>query len=119
MSEKLEQGKIMEVVDERLIHEAATGGVAVEMQVKRLACVALSCIQERPSLRPTMARVVEMLESRVPVEAPTQTTMLILDLLDDGVDHHHPGIPRVAAAMARSSDTNSLCSYTMSILSGR
>ncbi|KAH0661067.1 hypothetical protein KY290_027038 [Solanum tuberosum] len=118
VSEKLEQGKIMEVVDERLVHEAATGGVAVEMQVKRLACVALSCIQERPSLRPTMARVVEMLEGRVPVEAPIQTTMLILDLLDEGVDHH-PGIPRVAAAMARSSDTNSLRSYTMSILSGR
>ncbi|KAH0657434.1 hypothetical protein KY289_026182 [Solanum tuberosum] len=118
VSEKLEQGKIMEVLDERLVHEAATGGVAVEMQVKRLACVALSCIQERPSLRPTMARVVEMLEGRGTVEAPRQTTMLILDLLDEGVDHH-PGIPRVAAAMARSSDTNSLRSYTMSILSGR
>ncbi|KAH0661064.1 hypothetical protein KY284_025995 [Solanum tuberosum] len=118
VSEKLEQGKVMEVVDERLVHEAATGGVAVEMQVKRLACVALSCIQEWPSLRPTMARVMEMLEGRVTIEAPTQTTMLILDLLDEGVDHH-PGIPRVAAAMARSSDTNSLLSYTMSILSGR
>uniref|UniRef100_M1B639 Avr9/Cf-9 rapidly elicited protein 11 n=2 Tax=Solanum tuberosum TaxID=4113 RepID=M1B639_SOLTU len=118
VSEKLEQGKIMEVLDERLVHEAATGGVAVEMQVKRLACVALSCIQERPSLRPTMARVVEMLEGRGPVEAPRQTTMLILDLLDEGVDHH-PGIPRVAATMARSSDTNSLRFYTMSILSGR
>ncbi|KAH0664677.1 hypothetical protein KY285_025883 [Solanum tuberosum] len=98
-------------------YEAATVGVAVEMQVKRLACVALSCIQERPSLRSTMARVVEMLEGRGPVEAPRQTTMLILDLLDEGVDHH-PGIPRVAAAMARS-DTYSLRSYTMSILSGR
>jgi len=117
VSEKLEQGKIMEVLDERLVHEAATGGVAVEMQVKRLACVALSCFQERPSLRPTMARVVEMLEGRGTVEAPRQTTMLILDLLDEGVDHH-PGIPRVAAAMARS-DTYSLRSYTMSILSGR
>ncbi|XP_049348272.1 probable receptor-like protein kinase At5g20050 [Solanum verrucosum] len=117
VSEKLEQGKVMEVVDERLVHEAAIGGVAVEMQVKRLACVAFSCIQERPSLRSTMARVVEMLEGRGPVEAPRQSTMLILDLLDEGVDHH-PGIPRVAAAMARS-DTNSLRSYTMSILSGR
>ncbi|KAG5598235.1 hypothetical protein H5410_029605 [Solanum commersonii] len=99
------------------INSKTTGGVAVEMQVKRLACVALSCIQERPSLRSTMARVVEMLEGRGRVEAPRQTTMLILDLLDKGVDHH-PGIPRVAAAMARS-DTNSLRSYTMSILSGR
>ncbi|KAH0747796.1 hypothetical protein KY290_027028 [Solanum tuberosum] len=117
VSEKLEQGKVMEVVDERLVHEAATGGVAIEMQVKRLACVALSCIQERPSLRSTTARVVEMLEGRGPVEAPRQTTMLILDLLDEGVDYH-PGIPRVAAAMARS-DTNSLRFYTMSILSRR
>lgn len=117
VSEKLAAGKMMDVLDERLVHEAATGGVAAEMQVKRLACVGLSCIQERPSLRPTMALVVEMLEGRVPVEAPTQTRMVILDLLDEGVDH--PAIPRVAAAMARSSDTNSLRSFTMSILSGR
>lgn len=121
VSEKLAQGKILDVVDERLVEEVAAGGGFVEMQVKKLACVALSCIQERPKLRPTMARVVELLEGRVPVEAPPQTTMLIHDLLDEGLDHHPALQPRAAAAMARSGqiDTNSLCSYTMSVLSGR
>lgn len=120
VSEKLAEGKIMDVVDERLVREVAAGGVALEMQVKKVACVGLSCIQERPSLRPTMARVVEMLEGRVPVEAPPRTTMLILDLLDEGLDHH-PGHHMAAAAMARSGqmDANSLRSFTMSILSGR
>ncbi|CAN4101943.1 unnamed protein product [Withania somnifera] len=120
VSEKLAQGKIMDVLDERLVHEATAGGVAVEMQVRKLACIALSCIQERPSLRPTMARVVEMLEGCVPVEAPPRTTMLILDLLDEGLDLQ-PGQHRRAAAMARSGqmDANSIRSFTMSILSGR
>ncbi|MCD7463499.1 hypothetical protein HAX54_050739 [Datura stramonium] len=121
VSEKLAQGKIMDVVDERLVEEVAAGGGYVEMQVKKMACVALSCIQERPKLRPTMARVVEMLEGRVPIEAPAQTTMLILDLLDEGLDQHPALQPRAAAVMARSGqiDSNSLCSYTMSVLSGR
>ncbi|PHT29036.1 putative receptor-like protein kinase [Capsicum baccatum] len=120
VSEKLAGGKILDVVDDRLAREVAAGGGRVIEQVKRLACVALSCIQERPSRRPTMARVVEMLEARAPVEPPTQSTMMILDLLDEGLDHH-PGQHRAAAAMARTGqmDTNSLRSFTMSILSGR
>ncbi|KAJ8535707.1 hypothetical protein K7X08_023427 [Anisodus acutangulus] len=127
VGEKLAQGKIMDVVDERLVHEVSAGGGVVEMQVKRLACVALSCIQGRPKLRPTTARVVEMLEGRQPVEAPPQTTMLIFDLLegDEDVDHH-PGKPRASAATPRAGQistsnhyTNSPRSFAMSVLSGR
>ncbi|XP_059298015.1 probable receptor-like protein kinase At5g20050 [Lycium ferocissimum] len=127
VSEKLAQGKIMDIVDERLIQEVSAGGV-LEIQVKKLACVALSCIQERPKLRPTMAQVVEMLEGRVPVEAPSQTTMLFFNLLasDEDLDHHL-GQPRPAAAMPRSRQmdttnrySNSSCSFAMSsVLSGR
>ncbi|KAJ8552961.1 hypothetical protein K7X08_020354 [Anisodus acutangulus] len=127
VSEKLAQGKIMDVVDKRLAHEVSAGGGVVEIQVKKLVCVALSCIQERPKLRPTMARVVEMLERRVPVEEPLQTTMLIFDLLasDEDLDHHL-GQPRAPAAMPRSPQmdtsnhySNSPRSFAMSVLSGR
>ncbi|KAK4363608.1 hypothetical protein RND71_018849 [Anisodus tanguticus] len=127
VSEKLAQGKIMDVVDKRLAHEVSAGGGVVEIQVKKLVCVALSCIQERPKLRPTMARVVEMLVGRVPVEEPLQTTMLIFDLLasDEDLDHHL-GQPRAPAAMPRSRQmdttnhySNSARSFAMSVLSGR
>ncbi|XP_016482988.2 putative receptor-like protein kinase At5g20050 [Nicotiana tabacum] len=114
VSEKLAQEKIMDVVDERLVDEVVAGGEVAEIQVKRLACVALWCIQERPRLRPTMARVVEMLEGRLPVEAPAQTTMPIADLLanDEDLDHH----PRQPTANLSSDSTYS---FTMSVLSGR
>ncbi|XP_060174736.1 probable receptor-like protein kinase At5g20050 [Lycium barbarum] len=127
VSEKLAQGKIMDAVDERLIQEVSAEGV-LEIQVKKLACVALSCIQERPKLRPTMAQVVEMLEGRVPVEAPSQTTRLFFNLLasDEDLDHHL-GQPRATTATPRSRQmdttnhySNSSCSFAMSsMLSGR
>ncbi|KAJ4951679.1 hypothetical protein NE237_028511 [Protea cynaroides] len=55
---KEKEGKLMEVVDERLLEN---GGID-EKEVKHLVDVALWCIQEDPKLRPAMARVVEMLD---------------------------------------------------------
>ncbi|KAJ0971250.1 hypothetical protein J5N97_019209 [Dioscorea zingiberensis] len=75
VAEKVREGKFMEVVDERV-----RGGVE-EREVRALACVALWCAQEEPKLRPSMARVVDMLEGRVSVETPPETDMIMLDLL--------------------------------------
>lgn len=77
VNEKMREGKIMEVVDQRLID---SGGVD-EKEVKRLVHVALWCIQERAKIRPSMGLVVEMLDGRVVVEEPPDTQMVIVDLL--------------------------------------
>ncbi|XP_068324351.1 probable receptor-like protein kinase At5g20050 [Pyrus communis] len=73
--EKMRDGKLMEVVDQRLIE---SGGMD-EKEVKRLVHIALWCIQERARLRPTMSHVVEMLEGRTPVEEPPDTQMVVVD----------------------------------------
>ncbi|KAM0969457.1 hypothetical protein ACFX15_017116 [Malus domestica] len=73
--EKMREGKLMEVVDQRLIE---SGGID-EREVKRLVHIALWCIQERARLRPTMSHVVEMLEGRTPVEEPPDTQMVVVD----------------------------------------
>lgn len=120
VSEKMRQGKLMEVVDPRLVQ---SGGVC-EKGLKRLVYVALWCIQERARLRPTMARVVEMLEGWVAVEEPPETRMIIVDLLsidEDTPDGHNR---RKFAAMAphvvdRSVPSTSTCSFAMSIVSPR
>ncbi|KAJ0987926.1 hypothetical protein J5N97_006282 [Dioscorea zingiberensis] len=62
-SEKLREGKVMEVVDERL--KMRSIGVEEEKEVKALVCIALWCIQEKPELRPSMELVVDMLERHV------------------------------------------------------
>ncbi|CAA0821068.1 Probable receptor-like protein kinase [Striga hermonthica] len=85
--EKMKEGKLMEVVDMRLLE----GGARIdEGELRRMVCVALWCIQDEAKARPSMARVVEMLEGRAPVEEPPETRMLIVDLLsvedDDGND---------------------------------
>lgn len=89
LNEKMRQGKIMEVVDRRLMTEENGGGGGVdEREVLRLAFVGLWCIQERARVRPSMVQVVEMLEGRVAVEEPPDTKMVVVDLLS--IDDDHP-----------------------------
>ncbi|PON46481.1 Serine/threonine protein kinase, partial [Parasponia andersonii] len=126
LNEKMRQGKVMEVVDRRLTAENGGGGVD-EREVLRLAFVGLWCIQERARIRPTMAKVVEMLEGRVAVEEPPDTKMVVVDLLSIDVDDDDPTAnvrPNLAAfSLGDHNDinvnntTSSTYSYAMSVLS--
>ncbi|XP_073132508.1 probable receptor-like protein kinase At5g20050 [Henckelia pumila] len=77
VAEKLKEGKLLEIVDERLVEEC---GIK-RSELKKMVCVALWCIQDQAKLRPSMAKVVEMLEGYVKVEDPPETKMFLADLL--------------------------------------
>ncbi|XP_027176810.1 probable receptor-like protein kinase At5g20050 [Coffea eugenioides] len=116
--EKLREGKLMEIVDRRLV---LAGGID-ERQVKRLVCIALWCIQDKPKVRPSMGLVVEMLEGRVPVDEPPENTQfLIADLLsaEDG-ESTTPDRGRLFAAMDNAIIPSTAgYSFSISVLSGR
>ncbi|KAF4367150.1 hypothetical protein CsatB_011561 [Cannabis sativa] len=112
LSEKMREGKIMEVVDRRLMAENGGRG-ADEREVMRLAYVGLWCIQERARMRPSMAQVLEMLEGRVVVEEPPDTKMVVVDLLS--IDDDDPAAPQLAAFSV--GDDNSNCNTTSSMYS--
>nr|XP_043625941.1 G-type lectin S-receptor-like serine/threonine-protein kinase At5g35370 [Erigeron canadensis] len=59
-----EEGRYLDLVDPRL-----TGRVSRE-EAEKLVKVALCCLHEDPSLRPTMANVVAILEGTLPVSEP-------------------------------------------------
>ncbi|XP_010925193.2 probable receptor-like protein kinase At5g20050 [Elaeis guineensis] len=121
VSEKMKEGRLMEVVDERLV------GVE-EGEVRRLVDVALWCIQEKAEARPSMARVVDMLEGRMDVDPPPETEMIIHDLLpsssptnnNNNNQNHHDG-HSIAADGIRIREPSMSMSYEieMSFLSGR
>lgn len=117
VNEKVKEGKVMEVVDERLIR----GGDVDEKEVTLLVNVALWCIQEDAKLRPSMERVVAMLEGRVPVDVPPETEMVVVDLLSIGESSADGA--GAGSGLARRVDsqlpTVSTYSLTMSVLSGR
>ncbi|KAJ7551219.1 hypothetical protein O6H91_06G005300 [Diphasiastrum complanatum] len=66
----VEEGKALEIVDERIRDEVQ---FFFEEQGKRVIRVALCCIQEDPAARPLMSRVVQMLEGVVEPKAPSVT----------------------------------------------
>lgn len=76
-SEKMREGKVMEVVDERL-----NGEIGDEEEVRLLVYVALWCIQDKAELRPTMEMVVSMLKGHVSVSMPPETKMFLVDHFD-------------------------------------
>ncbi|XP_015869873.1 probable receptor-like protein kinase At5g20050 [Ziziphus jujuba] len=124
VNEKMREGKIMEVVDNRLVDN---GGID-EKEVKRLVYVALWCIQEKARMRPSMGLVVEMLEGRVVVEEPPDTQMIVVDLLsiDEDAppgDHGRPrgilGNALIGHQVDSSEASASTYSFAMSALSGR
>ncbi|KAJ7969719.1 S-receptor-like serine/threonine-protein kinase [Quillaja saponaria] len=63
--EEYEKGNIKEILDKRLTDQ----DVDME-QAKRAIQVSFWCIQELPSLRPTMGKVVQMLEGITEIERP-------------------------------------------------
>ncbi|KZV14524.1 putative receptor-like protein kinase [Dorcoceras hygrometricum] len=115
--EKLRDGKIMEIVDERLTKNGASVG---EVEVKNMVFIALWCIQEKPKIRPSMRQVVEMLEGRIAIEEPPSTQMFLVDLSTIGeVGDANNRVPRFAQLDRESPSTSIGCSFTFSILTGR
>ncbi|KAK9149707.1 hypothetical protein Scep_008464 [Stephania cephalantha] len=119
VAEKFKQGKLMEVVDERLVN----GGEVDENQVRLLVQVALWCIQEDSRLRPSMNEVVDMLEWRIEVQDPPETEMIIVDILSIDQDSTNAPCGARIAQPIQPSHTHPrrslTCSFSLSILSGR
>ncbi|KAK7270389.1 hypothetical protein RIF29_23486 [Crotalaria pallida] len=63
--EEFEKGSIKDVIDKRLVFQE----VNLE-EAKRMLLVCFWCIQEQPSQRPTMSKVVQMLEGVTDIERP-------------------------------------------------
>ncbi|KAK1392549.1 Protein kinase domain-containing protein [Heracleum sosnowskyi] len=123
VTQKLKEGRLMEVVDHRLIEK---GDIIDERQVKRLICIALWCIQEKARLRPSMAEVVELLEGRKEIEDPPETQMLVVDLLSIDEEplrgHHRARIAELASPQVSSKRFSSRrysFSSFVSMVSGR
>ncbi|CAN6191387.1 unnamed protein product [Urochloa humidicola] len=121
VADKVREGRVMEVVDRRLLAVE----VVDEAAVRRVAHVALWCAQEKASERPTMARVVEMLEGRGgEVEPPPPSDMIIVDMLAldpanrGGGQFGMPAMPPLSAGTA-SSVVSVSESFALSYLSGR
>ncbi|KAJ1387402.1 Serine/threonine-protein kinase, active site [Sesbania bispinosa] len=121
VNEKVREGKLMEIVDHRLME---CGGVD-EREVRTLVYVGLWCVQEKPRLRPSMVQVVDMLEGRVRVEEPPDTRMILVDLLS--VDEDATGsnnMPRLDSMSGQRTQSNVDCtsttySFATTVLSGR
>ncbi|GLJ14333.1 hypothetical protein SUGI_0231080 [Cryptomeria japonica] len=62
--DEFEKGNILNIIDEKL------GGQINAEQVERAIQVSFWCIQEQPSQRPSMGKVVKMLEGLLPIEKP-------------------------------------------------
>ncbi|XP_008456685.2 G-type lectin S-receptor-like serine/threonine-protein kinase At1g34300 [Cucumis melo] len=63
--EEFEKGNLIEIVDKRLVDQE------IDMdQVSRVVQVSFWCIQEQPSQRPTMGKVVQMIEGVIDIERP-------------------------------------------------
>ncbi|XP_047176516.1 probable receptor-like protein kinase At5g20050 [Vigna umbellata] len=120
VNEKVREGKVMEIVDPRLLE----GGSVDERQVKTLVYVALWCVQQKPRSRPSMAQVVDMLEGRVRVELPPDTRMVLVDFLcvDDSATDSS-SLQRLDLISNRRTESEVECSSTYShattVLSGR
>ncbi|XP_024960375.1 probable receptor-like protein kinase At5g20050 [Cynara cardunculus var. scolymus] len=87
VKEKLRSGRIMDVVDPRLLN---LGGID-ENEVTKMVHVALWCIQHKSRRRPSMVDVVKWLEGRVAVVEPPETSMMVVDLLSIENEGHGAG----------------------------
>ncbi|XP_074284456.1 putative receptor-like protein kinase At5g20050 [Silene latifolia] len=120
--EKMKAGKLMSVLDPRLLE----GKRVDENQVRKMAHIALWCIQEKVRRRPTMAQVVDMFEGHLRVDDPPETEMIIVDLLAIG-NEKVAGQVRMKATGVYLSDVNTKITKTggsssfegSSVLSGR
>ncbi|MCL7027964.1 hypothetical protein MKW94_026420 [Papaver nudicaule] len=81
---EFERGNIFNIVDKRLVEQE------VDMeQVMRAIQVSFWCIQEQPSQRPKMGKVVQMLEGITPIEtAPPPTATTEVSITGSSVTSH-------------------------------
>ncbi|CAN6334740.1 unnamed protein product [Urochloa humidicola] len=82
--EKMARGDLMEAVDSAM-------ALVDQGEVETVVKVALSCIQSRWDMRPSMLTVVDMLEGRVVTDLPTESrrlsTVNLSDLLSSSLTH--------------------------------
>ncbi|KAI4973837.1 hypothetical protein ZWY2020_041618 [Hordeum vulgare] len=120
-AEMARTGRVTEVLDGRL----AGAGTGTGDAVRRAVHVALWCAQEKAGARPSMARVLEMLEGRVAgeVEAPPPSDTIMEDLLALGHARARGGgpfrLPSAGRAASSASVLSKYDSFAMSYLSGR
>ncbi|KAH9297695.1 hypothetical protein KI387_029377 [Taxus chinensis] len=62
--EQFERGNVLSIIDEKLDGKLDTD------QVERAARICFWCIQEHPNLRPSMGKIVQMLEGILPIAKP-------------------------------------------------
>ncbi|KAI9125592.1 hypothetical protein K1719_003010 [Acacia pycnantha] len=129
VNEKVREGKVMDILDQRLVEDG--GGGVEEREVKRLVCVALWCIQERPRVRPNMKHVVDMLEGKEKVEEPPDTRIVMGNFLSmEGEDEeggcnsgNATGLANYLASqratVGRNLEYGSTYSMATTVLSGR
>lgn len=79
---KLEMGVFLEVVDPLL------RGIVDGPEVQRALQVAFWCINEKPDVRPSMAKVVQLLEGTIPIELPIPRPAFLDELRPSGDDSH-------------------------------
>ncbi|KAI8566957.1 hypothetical protein RHMOL_Rhmol02G0083300 [Rhododendron molle] len=82
------QRRYLELVDPRL-----EGRVTSEEEVEKLVRVALCCVHQDPALRPSMAKVVGMLESRYQVGVPQVESLRFLPFFGQ----RRTEVPRIEA----------------------
>ncbi|KAK4265134.1 hypothetical protein QN277_026223 [Acacia crassicarpa] len=132
VNEKVREGKVMDILDQRLVEDGGGGGGVEEREVKRLVYVALWCIQERPRVRPSMKHVVDMLEGREKVEEPPDTRMVMGNFLSvegedegEGCNNSSNGtrlgnyLASQRAIVGRNLEYGSTYSMATTVLSGR
>uniref|UniRef100_A0A0D9WLN5 Protein kinase domain-containing protein n=1 Tax=Leersia perrieri TaxID=77586 RepID=A0A0D9WLN5_9ORYZ len=115
--EMAREGRVMDMVDRRLVE---SGEKMEEAVVRRVVHVALWCAQEKASVRPSMARVVEMLEGKGDdVEPPPPSDMIIVDLLALDPTRGLALPPSSASGRMQAMSYGASNSFTRSYLSGR
>ena len=104
---KVETGAFLEVVDPLL------SGIVDGEEAERALQVAFWCINDKPHLRPSMAKVVQFLEGHVPVDLPVVRPLF----LEEGYGpSQHIGSPAFTMSSSEKSESDSLQPSTQDIV---
>ncbi|XP_058091284.1 G-type lectin S-receptor-like serine/threonine-protein kinase At1g34300 [Magnolia sinica] len=112
--EEFDRGSITSIVDKRLADEE----LDVE-QLDRVIQVSFWCIQEQPSQRPTMGKVVQMLEGIMTIEKPPAPKAMEGSLSSTSGSANVSALSTFAASAPAPSSSSSLQALGSSSLSGR
>lgn len=99
--EEFEKGNIMGIIDTRL------GSQEIKLeQVKRVLLACFWCIQEQPSHRPTMGKVVKMLEGLMDIDKPPAPKLITVGS-SGGMKNNATAISTVATSSTPTSSPSS------------